>query len=83
VPRIDGHKYARGHASCCPATWLHRRGAAGGARGAAGRGRAGDAGLAARCAGVNASALTAVMVRAVDTAVEFADMLDDSGSMPA
>jgi hydroxyethylthiazole kinase-like uncharacterized protein yjeF len=78
VPRIDGHKYARGHAVVVsgdmPST---------GAARLAGRGalRAG-AGLATLASprdalAINAAALTAVMVRAIDTAAEFAELMAD------
>ena len=51
VPRIDGHKYARGHAVVVSGDIaVDRRGAARRARRVAGRRRTGDAGLAARCA---------------------------------
>ena len=63
--------------SCCRVHWLDRRCAARRAGRAAGRGRAGHRGVAARRPRGQAAALTAVMVRAVDTAVEFAEMLDD------
>lgn len=79
VPRIDGHKYARGHAvvvsggvSATGAARLAARGAL----------RAG-AGLVTVATprdalAVNAAALTAVMVRAVDTATGLAAMLSDA-----
>ena len=78
VPRIDGHKYARGHALIVSGDI-----AATGAARLAARGclRAG-AGLATLASprdalAINAVALTAVMVRAVDTPVEFAELLTD------
>jgi hydroxyethylthiazole kinase-like uncharacterized protein yjeF len=78
VPRIDGHKYARGHAVIVSGDI-----AATGAARLAARGclRAG-AGLVTLASprdalAVNAAALTAVMVQAVDTAVEFAELLTD------
>jgi hydroxyethylthiazole kinase-like uncharacterized protein yjeF len=78
VPRIDGHKYARGHAVVVSGDVT----ATGAAR-LAGRGalRAG-AGLVTVASPrdaltVNAAALTAVMVRAIDTAAEFADLMAD------
>ena len=78
VPRIDGHKYDRGHAVVVSGGL-----AATGAARLAARGslRAG-AGLVTLASprdalAVNASALSAVMVRAVDTVVEFAEMLGD------
>jgi ADP-dependent NAD(P)H-hydrate dehydratase / NAD(P)H-hydrate epimerase len=78
VPRIDGHKYARGHTIVVSGDI-----AATGAARMAARGclRAG-AGLVTLASprdalAVNASALTAVMVRAIDTADEFAELLTD------
>ena len=78
VPRIDGHKYARGHVIA-----LSGEIAATGAARLAARGalRAG-AGLVTLASprdalAVNAAALTAVMVRAIDTVVEFAELLTD------
>jgi hydroxyethylthiazole kinase-like uncharacterized protein yjeF len=78
VPRIDGHKYARGHAVAVSGDI-----AATGAARLAARGslRAG-AGLVTLASprdalAVNASALTAVMIRAIDTKAEFADLLAD------
>jgi hydroxyethylthiazole kinase-like uncharacterized protein yjeF len=78
VPRIDGHKYDRGHVVVVSGGLA----ATGAARLAArGSSRAG-AGLVTLASprdalAVNASALLAVMVRAVDTPVEFAEMLGD------
>jgi hydroxyethylthiazole kinase-like uncharacterized protein yjeF len=78
VPRIDGHKYARGHAVVVSGDM-----ASTGAARLAGRGalRAG-AGLTTLASprdalAVNAAALTAVMVRAIDTAAEFAELMAD------
>src|ERR1700710_2946844 len=78
VPKTDGHKYARGHAVVVSGDM-----AATGAARLAARGslRAG-AGLVTLASprgalAVNASALTAVMIRAVDTKAEFADLLAD------
>src|ERR1700710_377873 len=78
VPRIDGHKYARGHAVVVSGDM-----AATGAARLAARGslRAG-AGLVTLASprdalAINASALTAVMIRAIDTRAEFADLLAD------
>jgi hydroxyethylthiazole kinase-like uncharacterized protein yjeF len=78
VPQVDGHKYARGHAVVVSGDI-----AATGAARMAGRGalRAG-AGLVTLASprdalAVNASALTAVMVRTIDTVAEFAELLDD------
>jgi ADP-dependent NAD(P)H-hydrate dehydratase / NAD(P)H-hydrate epimerase len=78
LPRVDGHKYDRGHVIVVSGAL-----AATGAARLAARGslRAG-AGLVTLASprdalAVNASALVAVMVRAVDTAVEFGEMLGD------
>jgi hydroxyethylthiazole kinase-like uncharacterized protein yjeF len=78
VPRIDGHKYARGHAVVVSGDM-----ASTGAARLAGRGalRAG-AGLTTLASprdalAINAAALTAVMVRAIDSATEFADLMAD------
>ena len=78
VPRVDGHKYSRGHAIVVSGDI-----ATTGAARMAGRGalRAG-AGLVTvasprNALAVNAAALTAVMVRPIDTAVEFAEFLTD------
>src|SRR5437868_8188069 len=78
VPRIDGHKYARGHAVVVSGD-IASTGAARLAARAALRAGAGLVTLASprEALVVNASALTAVMVRAVDTVVEFAEILDD------
>jgi ADP-dependent NAD(P)H-hydrate dehydratase / NAD(P)H-hydrate epimerase len=78
VPDIDGHKYARGHTIVLSGEPASTGAARLAARGAL---RAG-AGLVTVASprdalAVNAAALTAVMVRAVDTVVEFADMLGD------
>jgi ADP-dependent NAD(P)H-hydrate dehydratase / NAD(P)H-hydrate epimerase len=78
VPRIDGHKYARGHALIVSGDLTSTGAARLAARGAL---RAG-AGLVTVASPrdalvVNAAALTAIMVRAVDTVVEFAEMLND------
>uniref|UniRef100_Q07NN9 Bifunctional NAD(P)H-hydrate repair enzyme n=1 Tax=Rhodopseudomonas palustris (strain BisA53) TaxID=316055 RepID=Q07NN9_RHOP5 len=78
VPRIDGHKYGRGHAVIVSGGL-----AATGAARLAGRGalRAG-AGLVTLASPrdaltVNAAALTAIMLRAIDTSAEFESMLSD------
>jgi hydroxyethylthiazole kinase-like uncharacterized protein yjeF len=78
VPRIDGHKYARGHAVVVSGEM-----AATGAARLAGRGalRAG-AGLVTLASPrealpINAAALTAVMVRAIDNPAEFAELMAD------
>jgi ADP-dependent NAD(P)H-hydrate dehydratase / NAD(P)H-hydrate epimerase len=78
VPDIDGHKYARGHAVVLSGELASTGAARLAARGAL---RAG-AGLVTVASprdalAVNAAALTAVMVRPVDTVVEFADMVSD------
>jgi hydroxyethylthiazole kinase-like uncharacterized protein yjeF len=78
VPEIDGHKYARGHAVVLSGEMASTGAARLAARGAL---RAG-AGLVTVASprdalAVNAAALTAVMVRAVDTPIEFAGMLGD------
>src|SRR4051812_15314409 len=78
IPRIDGHKYARGHVIAVsgesPATGAARLSARGALRAGAGL-----VTLASPrdALAVNAAALTAVMVRSVDNPVEFADMLND------
>jgi ADP-dependent NAD(P)H-hydrate dehydratase / NAD(P)H-hydrate epimerase len=78
VPRIDGHKYDRGHAVVVSG----RLAAAGAARLAARGALRAGAGLVTLASpqdalAVNASALMAVMVRPVDTPVEFREMLSD------
>jgi hydroxyethylthiazole kinase-like uncharacterized protein yjeF len=78
VPDIDGHKYARGHAVVLSGELASTGAARLAARGAL---RAG-AGLVTVASprdalAVNASALTAVMVRAVDNVIQFAELLDD------
>jgi hydroxyethylthiazole kinase-like uncharacterized protein yjeF len=78
VPQIDGQKYSRGHAVIVSGGIASTGAARLAARGAL---RAG-AGLATVASprdalAVNAAALTAVMVRAVDTPVEFAELLVD------
>ena len=72
---IDGHKYARGHAVVVSGELASTGAARLAARGAL-RAGAGLVTLASPrdALAVNAAALTAVMVRAVDTAVEFADI---------
>jgi ADP-dependent NAD(P)H-hydrate dehydratase / NAD(P)H-hydrate epimerase len=78
VPRIDGHKYARGHAVVVSGGVASTGAARLAARGAL---RAG-AGLVTLVSPrdaltVNAAASTAVMVRVADTSGEFADLLAD------
>jgi hydroxyethylthiazole kinase-like uncharacterized protein yjeF len=78
VPRIDGHKYDRGHTVVVSGGLATTGAARLSARGAL-RAGAGLVTLASPndALAVNASALSAVMVRAVDTAIEFAEMLGD------
>ena len=78
MPQIDGHKYARGHAIVISGDIAATGAARMSARGAL-RAGAGLVTLASPrdALAVNASALTAVMVRAVDTVVEFAELLND------
>jgi hydroxyethylthiazole kinase-like uncharacterized protein yjeF len=78
VPRIDGHKYARGHAIVLSGELASTGAARLAARGAL---RAG-AGLVTVASprdalAVNAAALTAVMVRPVDTPLDFGEMIGD------
>ncbi len=78
VPQVDGHKYARGHAIVVSGDIASTGAARMSARGCL---RAG-AGLVTVASprdalAVNAAALTAVMVCAIDTAVEFAELLTD------
>ena len=78
VPRIDGHKYDRGHVIVVSGGLAATGAARLSARGAL-RAGAGLVTLASPrdAIAVNASALSAVMIRAVDTVVEFAEMLSD------
>ena len=78
VPTIDGHKYARGHAIVVSGDVAATGAARLSARGAL-RAGAGLVTLASPrdALAVHASALTAVMVRAIDGKDEFADMLSD------
>ncbi|HEV7878043.1 NAD(P)H-hydrate dehydratase [Bradyrhizobium sp.] len=78
VPRIDGHKYARGHAVLVSGDMAATGAARLAARGAL-RAGAGLVTLASPrdALAINASALTAVMIRAIDTRAEFADLLAD------
>lgn len=78
VPRIDGHKYARGHVLVVSGDAAATGAARLAARGAL-RAGAGLVTLATPrdALAINAAALTAVMVRPVDTAIEFGELLDD------
>jgi hydroxyethylthiazole kinase-like uncharacterized protein yjeF len=78
VPKVDGHKYARGHTIVVSGEIASTGAARMSARGCL---RAGS-GLVTLASprdalAVNASALTAVMVRPIDTPVEFAELLTD------
>ena len=78
VPRVDAHKYARGHVLAVSGDIA----ATGAARLSARAALRAGAGLVTLLTprdalAVNAVALTAVMVRAVDTAAEFAEQLSD------
>src|ERR1700710_1646945 len=78
VPGIDGHKYARGHAVAVSGDLASTGAARLAARGALRAGARLVTGASPRDAlRVNAAALTAVMGHAVDTPVEFAEMLHD------
>ncbi|WP_315833044.1 NAD(P)H-hydrate dehydratase [Bradyrhizobium prioriisuperbiae] len=78
VPRIDGHKYARGHAVVVSGGVASTGAARLAARGAL-RAGAGLVTVASprEALAVNAATLTAIMVRASDTPVEFAHLLAD------
>ncbi|MGY4504607.1 hydroxyethylthiazole kinase-like uncharacterized protein yjeF [Bradyrhizobium sp. GM24.11] len=78
VPRIDGHKYARGHVLAVSGDAAATGAARLAARGAL-RAGAGLVTLATPrdALAINAAALTAVMVRPVDTVIEFGELLDD------
>src|SRR5579871_4034772 len=78
VPQIDGHKYDRGHVVAVSGG-IAATGAARIAARAALRAGAGLVTLVSpqEALAVNAAALTAVMVRAIDSAIEFANMLAD------
>src|ERR1700689_4105305 len=78
VPQIAGHKYARGHAVIVSGDIAATGAARLSARGAL-RAGAGLVTLASPrdALTVNAAALTAVMVRPIDTKAEFADLLTD------
>src|ERR1700760_53378 len=78
VPKIDGHKYARGHAVVVSGDIS----ATGAARLAARGSLRAGAGLVTLASprdalAVNASALTAVMIRAIDSPIEFGESLGD------
>jgi hydroxyethylthiazole kinase-like uncharacterized protein yjeF len=78
VPRIDGHKYARGHALVVSGDMAATGAARLAARGAL-RAGAGLVTLASPrdALAINATALTAVMVRPIDTPIEFGEALGD------
>jgi hydroxyethylthiazole kinase-like uncharacterized protein yjeF len=78
VPRIDGHKYARGHALVVSGDLAATGAARMSARGSL-RAGAGLVTLASPrdALAVNGSALTAVMIRPIDTVIEFAELLTD------
>ena len=78
VPQVDGHKYARGHAIVVSGDIAATGAARLSARGAL-RAGAGLVTLASPrdALAVNAAALTAVMLRSIDTAIEFAELLTD------
>lgn len=77
-PQIDGHKYARGHAVVASGDMIST-GAARLAARAALRAGAGLVTVASKrdALGVNAAALTAVMVRETETPRQFAELLAD------
>jgi ADP-dependent NAD(P)H-hydrate dehydratase / NAD(P)H-hydrate epimerase len=79
LPRLDGHKYSRGHALIASGGLASTGAARLSARGAL-RGGAGLVTVATprEALSVNAAALTAVMVRPVDTVIEFAELLSDN-----
>jgi hydroxyethylthiazole kinase-like uncharacterized protein yjeF len=78
IPTIDGHKYSRGHVVAVSGGVAATGAARLSARGAL-RAGAGLVTLASPrdALAVNASALTAVMVRPIDTVVEFAELLSE------
>jgi hydroxyethylthiazole kinase-like uncharacterized protein yjeF len=78
VPRVDGHKYARGHVLAVSGD-IAATGAARMSARAALRAGAGLVTLASprEALAVNAAALTAVMIRSVDSVAEFAEQLTD------
>jgi hydroxyethylthiazole kinase-like uncharacterized protein yjeF len=79
VPQTDGHKYSRGHVAVVSGGLAATGAARLSARGAL-RGGAGLVTLVSPrdALAVNASALTAIMVRPADTAIEFAETLGDT-----
>src|SRR5882757_3846319 len=84
VPRTDGHKYSRGHTVIVSGDIAATGAARLAARGAL-RAGAGLATLASPrdALAVNAAALTAVMVRAVDTVIEFGELIGDDKRLNA
>jgi ADP-dependent NAD(P)H-hydrate dehydratase / NAD(P)H-hydrate epimerase len=78
VPQVSGHKYARGHTVIVSGDLTSTGAARLSARGAL-RAGAGLVTLASPrdALAVNAAGLTAVMVRATDTVIEFAELLTD------
>jgi ADP-dependent NAD(P)H-hydrate dehydratase / NAD(P)H-hydrate epimerase len=78
VPQVDGHKYARGHVVIVSGDIAATGAARLSARGCL-RAGAGLVTLASPrdALAVNAAAVAAVMVRAIDTVVEFAELLGD------
>jgi ADP-dependent NAD(P)H-hydrate dehydratase / NAD(P)H-hydrate epimerase len=78
VPRVDGHKYARGHVLALSGEMASTGAARMAARGAL-RAGAGLVTLASPrdALAINAAALTAVMVRAVDNPIQFAELFND------
>ncbi|WP_024515412.1 NAD(P)H-hydrate dehydratase [Bradyrhizobium sp. Tv2a-2] len=78
VPRTEAHKYARGHVLAVSGDMAATGAARMAARGAL-RAGAGLVTLASPrdALAINATALTAVMVRPVDTAIEFGELLAD------
>src|SRR5262249_5305354 len=78
VPRMDEHKYARGHAVIVSGEMASTGAARLAARGAL-RAGAGLVTVASprEALAVNAAALTAVMVHAVDTPIEFGELIAD------
>src|SRR5262249_16853018 len=83
VPRMDGHKYARGHAVVVSGEMASTRAARLGARRGAGRGGGAGAGglvTAASPGGAlatNAAARRGVRVRAADTPIKFGELTAD------